>query len=167
MPVSFGSNLAFDKVHQLSATEQSDADRQLMRSKFGDCLIAVPKKTVFQILLSEILNPFYIYQVFAMLFLLWEEYTTYTYCLFVLSAISIIVTIYETRRNNETVRKMARYVCPVELASGKQVSSSELVPGDVIKVPSNVVFPCDLILLKGSAIVNESILTGESIPVIK
>lgn len=27
--------------------------------------------------------------------------------------------------------------------------------------------PCDLVLMTGSAIVNESILTGESIPVIK
>ena len=32
-----------------------------MRSKFGDCLIAVPKKTVVQILLDEVLNPFYIF----------------------------------------------------------------------------------------------------------
>ena len=27
--------------------------------------------------------------------------------------------------------------------------------------------PCDLILLNGSAVVNESMLTGESIPIIK
>ena len=102
-----------------------------------------------------------------MVVFVWEDYRMYAYCIFVLSATSIIVTIYETRRNNETIRQMARYVCSVELASGRQVWSDELVPGDVIRVPSNVVFPCDMILLKGSAIVNESILTGESIPVIK
>ena len=37
----------------------------------------------------------------------------------------------------------------------------------MIKVPENLLFPCDLILLSGSVIVNESILTGESIPVMK
>jgi len=41
------------------------------------------------------------------------------------------------------------------------------VPGDVIRVPEGLVLPCDLVLLTGSAIVNESILTGESIPVMK
>jgi cation-transporting P-type ATPase 13A2 len=37
----------------------------------------------------------------------------------------------------------------------------------VVRVPSNVILPCDLVILSGSAIVDESILTGESIPVMK
>jgi P-type E1-E2 ATPase len=37
----------------------------------------------------------------------------------------------------------------------------------VIKIPENVLFPCDLIVISGSVIVNEAILTGESIPVMK
>ncbi len=49
----------------------------------------------------------------------------------------------------------------------KTVDSSELVPGDVIEIPEMTSMPCDLALLTGSCIVNESMLTGESIPVIK
>jgi cation-transporting P-type ATPase 13A2 len=49
----------------------------------------------------------------------------------------------------------------------KKVDSSELVPGDVIEIPEMTSMPCDLVLLTGSCIVNESMLTGESIPVIK
>lgn len=41
------------------------------------------------------------------------------------------------------------------------------MPGDVIEVPENKVLPCDLLLLSGSCIVNEAMLTGESLPVIK
>ena len=48
-----------------------------------------------------------------------------------------------------------------------EINSSDLVPGDVIEIPENTAMPCDLILLTGSCIVNESMLTGESIPVIK
>lgn len=49
----------------------------------------------------------------------------------------------------------------------KNIDSSELVPGDVIEIPEQTFIPCDLALLSGSCIVNESMLTGESIPVIK
>jgi cation-transporting ATPase 13A2 len=45
--------------------------------------------------------------------------------------------------------------------------SDELLPGDIVEVPQGKVLPCDLILLTGSAIVNESMLMGESIPVSK
>ncbi len=45
--------------------------------------------------------------------------------------------------------------------------SKELVPGDLIVVPEGQNLPCDLILMTGGAIVNESMLTGESVPVLK
>jgi len=47
------------------------------------------------------------------------------------------------------------------------INSGELVPGDVIEVPQNQRMPCDMILIKGICIMNESMLTGESVPVIK
>jgi cation-transporting ATPase 13A3/4/5 len=65
---------------------------------------------------------------------------------------------------------MAKYHCSVDLRTDcgfKTVCSDELVPGDVVKIPNDVMLPCDLVLLSGSAIMNEAILTGESIPVMK
>lgn len=66
---------------------------------------------------------------------------------------------------------MAKFSCDVELRlvdkTFKTVNSAELLPGDFIKVPDGKVVPCDLILCSGIAILNEALLTGESIPVIK
>ena len=42
-----------------------------------------------------------------------------------------------------------------------------MLPGDVVRVPQGLVLPCDFILLTGGVIVNEAMLTGESIPVMK
>ena len=42
-----------------------------------------------------------------------------------------------------------------------------MVPGDIAVIPNNCLMPCDFVLLTGSCIVNESMLTGESVPVIK
>ena len=47
------------------------------------------------------------------------------------------------------------------------VESRELVPGDLIIIPEATTLPCDLILLTGGAIINEAMLTGESVPVLK
>jgi P-type E1-E2 ATPase len=41
------------------------------------------------------------------------------------------------------------------------------VPGDLIEVPVNELMPCDAILVSGQSVMNEAMLSGESIPVIK
>ena len=49
---------------------------------------------------------------------------------------------------------------------GKELLSTELVPGDIFELsPGLAIVPCDAALLAGDALVNESMLTGESVPV--
>eukprot|EP00435_Cladocopium_sp_Y103_P064497 s93_g26.t1 len=45
-----------------------------------------------------------------------------------------------------------------------EIDANELVPGDIVKVQNGPV-PCDLVLLRGAAVCDESTLTGESMPV--
>ncbi len=45
--------------------------------------------------------------------------------------------------------------------------SLNLVPGDIFLVENNTIVPCDAVLLEGECIVNESMLTGESISIVK
>lgn len=48
------------------------------------------------------------------------------------------------------------------------IAPDSLVPGDIIVIPlDGGIMACDAILLSGSCIVNESMLTGESVPVTK
>ncbi|KAM9582993.1 polyamine-transporting ATPase 13A3 isoform 3-T5 [Trichechus inunguis] len=50
----------------------------------------------------------------------------------------------------------------------EEIFSTDLVPGDIMVIPLNgIVMPCDAVLISGTCIVNESMLTGESVPVTK
>lgn len=49
----------------------------------------------------------------------------------------------------------------------EEVLKEDLVPGDVIEISDECVMHCDAVLLSGTCIVNESMLTGESVPVTK
>ena len=46
----------------------------------------------------------------------------------------------------------------------REVSTIDLVPGDTVKVRCGIL-PCDMVLVHGSAVCDESGLTGESMPV--
>mmetsp|Transcript_15938 Transcript_15938/g.21614 ORF Transcript_15938/g.21614 Transcript_15938/m.21614 type:complete len:169 (+) Transcript_15938:698-1204(+) len=139
--------------------------------KFGPCEVDVPKKSVFGILMSEVLNPFYIFQVFSVVLWMWDNYYYYASCILIISTGSVILSLYETINNHNEIRKMARYHCVVRLmgpnGTQTEVNSTQLVPGDVVVVPESTSLPCDLVLLTGTAITNEAMLTGESIPVMK
>lgn len=45
--------------------------------------------------------------------------------------------------------------------------TEELLPGDVIRLHDHAVVPCDLLLLHGSYLMDESLVSGESSPVLK
>jgi len=47
------------------------------------------------------------------------------------------------------------------------MNSRDLVPGDVIILKHSMIIPCDGVIIEGSVVVNESMLTGESIPINK
>jgi len=100
----------------------------------------------------------------------WDGYEKYAVCILVISLWGIYENLSETISNMSSIRKMAHFVCNISIMRDgevKHTTSDELVPGDVIMVPDNCIMPCDMILLSGQCIVNESMLTGESVPVIK
>ncbi len=41
------------------------------------------------------------------------------------------------------------------------------MPGDIIDIPYNEIMPCDIVLLNGTCVLDEAMLTGESVPIIK
>ncbi|XP_051515898.1 polyamine-transporting ATPase 13A2-like isoform X2 [Myxocyprinus asiaticus] len=149
----------------------SRAEQTARKQIFGANIIDVPVKSYLQLLFEEVLNPFYVFQVFSIILWMSDHYYYYAACIFIISLISIAVSLYEIRKQSTTLRRMARLVVNVTVRrdNGEEfVSSEELVPGDCVVIPAEGLFlPCDAALLEGECMVNESMLTGESIPVMK
>ncbi|PVV05075.1 hypothetical protein BB560_000410 [Smittium megazygosporum] len=146
--------------------------RSLLASIFGINDIEIEQKSTISLLIEEIINPFYIFQ-FASVFLwLFDNYYYYAGCILTISIVSIVNALIETKSNSKKIQQMAKFECTVDVFRDglwRIMSSKDLVPGDIISTTSgNIkVIPCDALLLEGSCIMNESMLTGESIPVVK
>lgn len=139
---------------------------------FGKNQIDIQQKSIPQLLVDEAFHPFYIFQIASLTLWSLDEYYYYAVCIFVISVVSITTTLIETRSTMKRLRDISRFECEVRvLRNGfwRQVESGELVPGDVYEIsdPSLTQLPCDSLLLAGDCIVNESMLTGESVPVSK
>ncbi|XP_051027153.1 polyamine-transporting ATPase 13A2 isoform X2 [Acomys russatus] len=160
-----------DEIH-CSRSGLSLQDQAMRKAVYGPNMISIPVKSYLQLLVDEALNPYYGFQAFSIALWLADHYYWYALCIFLISAISICLALYKTRKQSITLRDMVKLSVQVLVCrpGGEEewIDSSELVPGDCLVLPQEGgVMPCDAALVAGECLVNESSLTGESIPVLK
>ncbi|XP_055354336.1 polyamine-transporting ATPase 13A3-like [Paramacrobiotus metropolitanus] len=148
-------------------------DEQTKRRRlFGENSISVEVEPVFRIMIKEALNPFYIFQAFSVTVWFIDGYVYYAGAIVLISTVSIALTVHETRTQQKALRDRVHDVEVVQImrsdGSVETVEGSCLVPGDIIIIPPHgCTMVCDAALIAGNCIVNESALTGESVPVTK
>ena len=149
---------------------------EFLKLIFGKCDIDIQITSIKKILLNELSDPFYLFQLYSIILWILTEYYLYSFIIIILTLISLVISLKETYSNLKKIEKLSKYSCPVNIyrknSLGELIvqnnSSLELVPGDIFEVPDEgITLPCDSILVKGSVVINESMLTGESTPIIK
>lgn len=157
--------------HSAGLTQGMHAYRKLI---YGVNEIAVKVPSVFKLLIKEVLNPFYIFQLFSVILWSVDEYYYYALAIVIMSVVSIISSLYSIRKQYVMLHDMVATHSTVRVSVCREneeieeIFSTDLVPGDVMIIPLNgTVMPCDAVLINGTCIVNESMLTGESVPVTK
>ncbi|KAM5165293.1 polyamine-transporting ATPase 13A3 [Mantella aurantiaca] len=141
---------------------------------YGINEITVKVPSLFKLLIKEVLNPFYIFQLFSVILWTTDEYYYYALAIVLMSVISIISSLYTIKKQYTMLHDMvaAHSIVRVSVCraneESEEILSTDLVPGDLMLIPPNgTIMPCDAVLISGTCIVNESMLTGESVPVTK
>uniref|UniRef100_A0A3B4ET50 Polyamine-transporting ATPase 13A3 n=1 Tax=Pundamilia nyererei TaxID=303518 RepID=A0A3B4ET50_9CICH len=167
-------NVSCASLHSEHSSGLSKTLQDYRRLFFGENEIAVRVPSLLKLLVKEVLNPFYIFQLFSIILWSFEDYYYYASAIVLMSIISIATSLYTIKKQYVMLHDMvaAHSVVRVSVCRGnkdiEQAMSTELVPGDVIAIPANgMIMPCDAVLVCGTCIVNESMLTGESVPVTK
>ena len=112
-PIQMDIHMRFDELRRKYAKPKSKSQREFERIKFGECVVNVPKKSITSLLTSEVLNPFYLFQVFAMALWFYDNYMIYASCIFIISIVGVVASIHESIGNNKKIREMAKYTCEV------------------------------------------------------
>ncbi|XP_001865950.2 probable cation-transporting ATPase 13A3 [Culex quinquefasciatus] len=150
----------------------STYEQNIRRLVYGSNEILIPLRGVVTLLFLEVLNPFYVFQIFSVI--LWFAYDYYYYAtvIMLMSGFGITVSIIQTQKNQKalysTVKSSDTATVIRENCESEQIETRLLVPGDVLEIPATgCTMQCDAVLISGNCILDESMLTGESVPVTK
>ncbi|XP_045708031.1 probable cation-transporting ATPase 13A4 [Phyllostomus hastatus] len=166
--------LSSAKIHLKFGLGLTTEEQEIRRLICGPNTIDVEITPIWKLLVKEVLNPFYIFQLFSVCLWFSEDYKEYACAIILMSIISISLTVYDLREQSVKLHRLVEShnsitvsVCERQ-AGVKELESCLLVPGDLLILTGNKVqMPCDAVLIDGSCVVNEGMLTGESIPVTK
>mmetsp|Transcript_10376 Transcript_10376/g.34080 ORF Transcript_10376/g.34080 Transcript_10376/m.34080 type:complete len:1431 (-) Transcript_10376:1171-5463(-) len=142
--------------------------------RYGNNSFHIPMPTLKDMYIQQITGPVPVFQIFCTGLWLMDEY--WNYALFNMASIFIFegTTCFGRMKNTSTLRGMKNKATPLQVyrkGGWQELSSEELLPGDIYSLARSSgderVVPCDSLLLRGSAVVNEATLTGESTPQMK
>ncbi|CAK9272759.1 unnamed protein product [Sphagnum jensenii] len=161
-------------VYSKSTGYGSEAKSQAALEKWGRNVFEFPQPTFTGLMKEHCMEPFFVFQVFCVGLWCLDDYWLYSvFTLFMLVLFESTVVNSRLRTLTELRRVRVDSQTLMVHRGGKWVklSGMELIPGDVVSIgrPTGVgseerTVPADMLLIAGSAIANESLLTGESTP---
>mmetsp|Transcript_38744 Transcript_38744/g.153025 ORF Transcript_38744/g.153025 Transcript_38744/m.153025 type:complete len:669 (-) Transcript_38744:3443-5449(-) len=137
---------------------------------YGENVLTVRVPSRSKLFVNELLHPFFLFQIWAVVLWLFENYYYYALCILFTSLYSAFVEASDVHENWLRLSRLAlekERVTVIRNSREAQISSCQLVPGDIMLVTPGMRMPCDGTILRGSALTNEASLTGESSPVRK
>ncbi|BFZ56422.1 putative cation-transporting ATPase 1 [Savitreella phatthalungensis] len=168
-PVDKGPKLReFQATRGLSLDDLRTCERLYGFNRFD-----IPIPSFSELFKEHAVAPFFVFQIFCVALWCLDEYWYYSlFTGFMLVAFES-TTVFQRQRTLNEFRTMSITPFPIKAFRGgkwTEVQTDALFPGDlvsIVRTKEDSGLPCDLVLLSGSCIVNEAMLSGESTPLLK
>ena len=123
-----------------------------------------------ELLVDEFFTLFHVYQLVQYVLMFWFSYLFVAAIMSMAVLISAGVSMLLVSRAQRAVERVANHTSRVRVrrdGAWTDADSGDVVPGDVVRLGPGDRVPCDVVLVGGTCVVDESSLTGESLPCIK
>lgn len=158
---------------QSSKGVQTQTELSRIEQHYGTNTFDIPVPTFTELFKEHAVAPFFVFQIFCVGLWMLDEYWYYSlFTLFMLVVFESTVVWQRQRTLNEfrgmSIKPYDMWV--FRLGKWTEVQSDQLIPGDLASVnrtKEDSGVACDMLLVEGTAIVNEAMLSGESTPLLK
>ena len=158
---------------------------EIAKKYYGQNSIEISETPLTKIISDELSSPYFVFPIISCIIWFLEYYQIYSAIILCFTLISVIMNMHSESKNMKKLNAISYFKIMVtgyrgipkdqytkesfqDLLPYKQtICSLDLLPGDIIEIPQKAIMPADIILLNGTCIMNEVMLTGESSPVKK
>lgn len=140
---------------------------------YGANVFDIPLPSFGELFREHAVAPFFVFQIFCVGLWCLDEFWYYSVFTLLMLLVFESTVVQQRIRNLKEFRTMSikpieLYVC--RIGKWSKIMSDALLPGDLCSLShtnGDNVIPCDLIILGGTCVVNEAMLSGESTPLLK
>ncbi|CAE7573823.1 ATP13A1 [Symbiodinium microadriaticum] len=174
-----------------STGHKGPRDVDIALRKWGTNDFDIPLPDFVDLYTEHLVAPFFVFQILCLVLWSLDDYWYYSALTLVMLLFFEGVLAKQRLVSLQNLRAMNREPSPVYVfrrSKWELISSEQLVPGDVMSLSfeptreiglnsrkmstatantSEKIVPCDALLIRGSCVVNEAMLTGESVPQVK
>ncbi|KAJ3295791.1 hypothetical protein HK104_002306 [Borealophlyctis nickersoniae] len=151
----------------------SEQEVNAATAKYGANRFDIPLPSFQELFKEHLVAPFFVFQLFCVA--LWFLDEMWYYSLFTLVMLFVFesTVVFQRLKNLQEFRSMSIKPYPISVfrnGSWSTIQSDALVPGDIVSVvrqKDDSPVPADMLVLDGSCIANEAMLSGESTPQLK